>query len=92
MTPTTDLKAALLEANGKTLDFKGRKYRLQSSERMGKFYPYPVFEADALHLNPQTDEERKFCYWDLWKSENDESAELLFKFAALGGYKPKTTL
>ncbi len=88
---TSNLKEALLNAHGKTLQFKGRKYKLQSGQVFSRYLNRFEFSAVALLLTPKTPEEAKFCYWDLWHSDADclDSADLLFRFAKLGGYSPE---
>ncbi len=85
---TNDLKAALLTAHGKTLQFKGRKYKLECREAFSRYLNRYEFSVHAVNLTPQTPLESKFCYWDLWHSEANsaESSDPLFRFANLGGY------
>lgn len=73
----TPLQTTLLEAHGKTVTHRGNRYKLDCRMIGDRF------TCDALNLTPKTEEESKFCYTDLWKSESDSSNELLRKFAAL---------
>ena len=79
------MQTSLLAANGKVVTVDGERRKLHCDEVNGRFF------CDAELLNPNTDDERKFCFMDLWRSESDLSARFLAKFYKLGGYEDELT-
>ena len=82
---TSDLKAALLEADKRVVTIGGERRKLHCCEVNGRFF------CDAEVLNPLTQEDAKFCLMDLWRSESDKAAKFLAAFAKLGGYEDSWT-
>lgn len=85
---TNDIQTALYNAHGRKATFNGHTYQL-SAEFRDVIYPYKrtEFHCTALDLTPQDENERKFCIWDLWRSESDDAAQLMLKFAKMGGFE-----
>lgn len=79
------LKQALLNADKAIVTVAGERRKLHCDEVGGRFF------CDAEILNPQTDEDRKFCLMDLWRSGSDKAAKFLAKFAKVGGYEDSWT-
>ncbi len=86
---TTDIKTALLNANGQTVKHGDRRYRLECESRYSRYYNRDEFSCHAMNLTPKDETEAKFCLTDLWRSESDDSARLMVKFAKLGGWKER---
>ncbi len=84
--PTSDMKTALLSVSGETINHGGRRWRLSVDSGISRAFNTPFFHCTAQNLTPKNEEESKFCITDLWQSESEDSARLLYKFAAMGGF------
>jgi hypothetical protein len=80
----TEFRAALLATHGSTIEFRGHRYKIDCHERRDW-----TLVCQAEDLTPTTDDERKYCIWDLWQSESDQAAEFLAVLSARAGCDPR---
>lgn len=73
-----DLQQSLIAAHGKRVRHNGRNYKLDCRMINGRFF------CDAQNMTPRDDNEAKYCFTDLWKSDSNNAQNLLMKFAAIG--------
>jgi len=75
-TPTT--KEALFAASGSIVVDGGKRWKIETRDIGGHF------ACDALDLDPEDEDEAKYCVMDLWRSESGRAERVMAKAVELG--------